>query len=980
MRTQLRRAQRAAAVAGMAATVLLLGATVGGAGPQLPARAKKDVLREQVRAGVRPATHLPKLLVAPCKGGWIRPAGVSYYQFAEVEIMLTDAVSLRRLRAYPLAPGSQIETLDEGAKIRAQLPAPIVADLIDKGAQVKVLRDFMLWEKAESPADGAKADLAAAAAATCSGVYRTGSNGTDYAIPEGDWTYSDIPISGAPSNAQVTCIDVHYEIVHPVSGDLVVDLTDEDMTYEYHLHTSTAGTSPANINQTVTGITLFSGRDAGYAYGAEGVNQKWTLWTLDEYSGHTGYIDTWWIKVYYTVPATSPANDACAGAIALTDNTPYSGTTIGATGSYQSQCGFYDLLDTWHRFTPTQTGLVTLRAVGGAGQGTTTFDPTLSVFDGCGGTELACNDDDCENAGNSRITMQMFRDRTYYIRVAGYDYRTGNYTLTVQQQGREVPSTPNAPRPSNGAASVETHLVLSWNNAAGLVDSLDIAKQVPDKPDSDAEDVPQVIYGKDDRIEDYQVTSTAYRRAGDAAVMLMYWTDLVDNGDGTYTLPSKTFAQWYLDLDPIGTGLPLCNDERFRNEPAPGVCSGVLVAPDLVATAGHCVACEDVTALAAVFGFVMKNATTPVLTVRADDVYRCSSVLAYQVSYPDWSLVRLDRAVTRHVPVPLRVAGKVAEAQPLLAVGHPWGLPTKYDAGGIVRDNSAPTFFQANVDAYVGSSGSPIFNRSTLEVEGLVSTGKQDFLTDPGGTCDRSAVCADTGCPDWEHITRSTTFSGVLPSFDVYLGTSASSLTLVASYSPVPWLNPGILNTGTTYYWKVVARNAWTESASPVWSFQTVSDSAYRPVYRFWSPQSGTHFFTISENEKDKVLTTYPASVWTFEGIAFYAFATAQPGAAPVYRFWSDNSGSHFYTMSESEKNKLITQYANVWKYEGPQFYAYPAGENDPQPAGTRAVARFYSRKTGAHFYTIKESEIDKLKNVLSATWVDEGKAWYALP
>jgi subtilisin-like proprotein convertase family protein len=981
MKIRLSGVHRAATTAWVLAAVLTVGVPVGravsgdGTNLKIPlaSRSKWDVLKEMFKSGARPGPQLPKALMAPCRGGWPRPSGVSYSQFAEVEIAISDTVSLRRLHSYPLAPGSRIETLDDGARVRAQLPALIVADLIEQGADVKVLRDFLLWEKSATQPDMTKARLSAAA--TCSGTSLSGTHGTNYAIPEGDWTYSDIDISGAPSNAQVTCVDVHYEIIHPKAGDVVVDLTDEDITYEYHLHTSSASDNSVNINQTVTGITLFSGQDSGYQYGAEGVNQKWTLWALDQYPGHTGYIDTWWIKVYYSVPSTSPSNDACANAVVLTDNTPYPGTTVGATGAYQSRCAFHDLLDTWHVFTPTQTGLVTITAAGGAGQGVVTFDPTLAVFDGCGGPELACNDDDCASVNSARITMQMSHTTTYYIRVAGYDYRTGSYTLTVQQHAKETPAAPSVPSPADGATSVETQLVLSWNNSAGLVDTLNIAKKLS-KPATEEVDSPKVIYGKDDRIEEYQVTNSAYRHAGDATVMLVYWEDLTPNGNGTYTLPSKTFAQWYLDLDPIATGLPLCDDERFRDEPAPGVCSGVLVAPDVIATAGHCVACETIGDLAAVFGFVMTEASTARLTVSADDVYRCSQVIAYHDSYPDWSLVRLDRIVTSHVPVNMRVSGQIADAELLLAIGHPWGLPRKYDAGGIVRDNSAASYFQANVDTYAGSSGSPIFNRSTLEIEGVVSTGKPDFITDPGGTCDRSAVCADTGCPDWENITRATAFSGVLPSFDVYLGTSASSMALVEAYSPVPWFNPGILNTGTTYYWKVVARNAWTEAASPIWSFQTVSVTAIKPVYRFWSAKTGGHFYTIKEAEKNKILATYSNYVWAFEGPVFYAFEAAQPGTAPVYRFWSDKSASHFYTMSENEKNKLVTKYANVWKYEGPQFYAYPT--TAAPPAGTRPVYRFYAPKTGAHFYTIKESERDKVKNVLSATWTDEGEAWYA--
>ena len=43
----------------------------------------------------------------------------------------------------------------------------------------------------------------------------------------------------------------------------------------------------------------------------------------------------------------------------------------------------------------------------------------------------------------------------------------------------------------------------------------------------------------------------------------------------------------------------------------------------------------------------------------------------------------------------------------------------------------------------------------------------------------------------------------------------------------------------------------------------------------------------------------------------------------PIYRFWSSKNKSHFYTMSEAEKEYVINNYDDyVWKYEGISNYA----------------------------------------------------------
>jgi hypothetical protein len=148
-------------------------------------------------------------------------------------------------------------------------------------------------------------------------------------------------------------------------------------------------------------------------------------------------------------------------------------------------------------------------------------------------------------------------------------------------------------------------------------------------------------------------------------------------------------------------------------------------------------------------------------------------------------------------------------------------------------------------------------------------------------------------------------------------------------------------------------------------------------VYRFWSPVTGRHFYTIDEAEKNKLINSY-SHVWTFEGPVFYAWATQyDPNMMPVYRFWSNRSSSHFYTLSESEKNKLVTTYSHVWAYEGVAFYAY--GPNNP-PADTSPVFRFWNASDSTHFYTIDPGEKDKLVNRYPDIYTFERIAFYAWP
>jgi hypothetical protein len=207
---------------------------------------------------------------------------------------------------------------------------------------------------------------------------------------------------------------------------------------------------------------------------------------------------------------------------------------------------------------------------------------------------------------------------------------------------------------------------------------------------------------------------------------------------------------------------------------------------------------------------------------------------------------------------------------------------------------------------------------------------------------------------------------------EVDLGLALPSSADTAGYAPTG-VEIYALGTGLIAHGDIAAD---TGSLNNLAELQQVA--ALGGLYRFWSPQHSRHFYTISEGEKDGVIATYPPSVWTYEGVAYYAFiGESQLGLAPVYRFWSPLNSAHFYTISEAERDSVIATYPDsIWTYEGVAFYAYPSGS---QPDGTSAVYRFWSPLLSGHFYTISEVE----KNAVIATyppsvWTYEDIAWYA--
>ncbi len=141
--------------------------------------------------------------------------------------------------------------------------------------------------------------------------------------------------------------------------------------------------------------------------------------------------------------------------------------------------------------------------------------------------------------------------------------------------------------------------------------------------------------------------------------------------------------------------------------------------------------------------------------------------------------------------------------------------------------------------------------------------------------------------------------------------------------------------------------------AAAVWSAPPAlaQSSLPSPVFRFYNNATGTHFYTISVAERDLVLARY--ATFAYEGPVYYAYPTPQVDNLPVYRFYNTKTGTHFYTQSESEKNFVLVHYP-VFAFEGPVYYA-PASAG----AGRTPLYRFFNTKTGSHFFTTNPAERD---------------------
>ena len=142
-------------------------------------------------------------------------------------------------------------------------------------------------------------------------------------------------------------------------------------------------------------------------------------------------------------------------------------------------------------------------------------------------------------------------------------------------------------------------------------------------------------------------------------------------------------------------------------------------------------------------------------------------------------------------------------------------------------------------------------------------------------------------------------------------------------------------------------------------------------VYRFFNNDTGVHFYTGNETERDAVLEL---PNFSFEGASYESIdpLTGDPEPSPVYRFLNQDTGVHLYTISETERD--ATQDLDNFSFEGEAFFAYSTEEE-----GTIPIYRFFNNVTGAHFYTPSVAERDNVEANLP-DFSSEGIAYYTLP
>lgn len=267
--------------------------------------------------------------------------------------------------------------------------------------------------------------------------------------------------------------------------------------------------------------------------------------------------------------------------------------------------------------------------------------------------------------------------------------------------------------------------------------------------------IDKTIYGPDNRYDYYKESDPLKKELAQSIFGKISSHMIFKKGEFYYPMSNRTY----------GESNRLCQkNDPFYEQQALATCTAFLVAPNILATAGHCIVtksdCENSTWIK---NYILEtDDQIAVEKFPIKDVYHCKTILARELSREtksDFALIELDRVVNESKPLELSKENENMAGQKIFIMGHPSGLPLKISDDAYVFSET-PVYFSSNLDSFHGNSGSPVFDQNSLEVKGILVRGNDDFYKTTTG-CQILNVCTEDGKQclfpptlDGEHSTK----------------------------------------------------------------------------------------------------------------------------------------------------------------------------------------------------------------------------------
>ena len=252
----------------------------------------------------------------------------------------------------------------------------------------------------------------------------------------------------------------------------------------------------------------------------------------------------------------------------------------------------------------------------------------------------------------------------------------------------------------------------------------------------------KIVYGDDNRVQALNHPDPIVQDLSKSILAQISNSNIDNKGE----LTEKTLSE----------RLNLCPGEKFENEISAAECTGFLIDDDHVMTAGHCIRSQnDCDSFEWVFDYHSDSSA-----IELENLYSCESIISREedsLTGIDFAVIKLNRKVKDRKVLKFRLNGNIEKNTNLFVLGHPSGIPMKYADDATVKKNISKDFFTTNLDTFGGNSGSPVFNKDTGVVEGILVRGDEDYIN--SGSCLVVNTVSQSG--DGEEVLRMSATKGI---------------------------------------------------------------------------------------------------------------------------------------------------------------------------------------------------------------------------
>ena len=239
-------------------------------------------------------------------------------------------------------------------------------------------------------------------------------------------------------------------------------------------------------------------------------------------------------------------------------------------------------------------------------------------------------------------------------------------------------------------------------------------------------EVSRGVFGKDDRKE--VKDAEGYEDFVRATAVMIPKSSIYNDEFYSWSLRERLARQFKTNK--------FADNVKFLDQPALANCSGFLIAPGIMATAGHCVKnTADAKKYVWVFDYTSESKfiNGRRLNFKGENIFEVEEVIISKLDEAtddDYAFIRLKRP-SKRAPYRFRTSGKVLDKTKVNTIGSPTGLPLKFSTNAVVEYNKPKNWFKSNIDSFPGNSGGPVFDQNGF-IEGILVRGAVTYSAADG--------------------------------------------------------------------------------------------------------------------------------------------------------------------------------------------------------------------------------------------------------